>query len=45
MVQVLGAVQKMTVDVRQSSLKQGDVALQHDFSEGLKIVHNQEVSD
>ena len=36
---------KMTVDVRQSSLKQGDVALQHDFSEGLKIVHNEEVSD
>ena len=35
----------MTVDVRQSSLKQGDVALQHDFSEGLKIVHNEEVSD
>ena len=35
---------KLTIDVRQSSLQPGDVALQHDFSEALKIVHNQEVS-
>ena len=35
---------KLTIDVRQKSLQPGDVALQHDFSEALKIVHNQEVS-
>jgi len=35
---------KYTGDVRQESLRPGEVFLQHDFAEALKIVHNQEVS-
>ena len=35
---------KYTVDVRQDTLRPGEVCFQHDFAEALKIVHNQEVS-
>ena len=34
---------KRTTDVRELTLRKGEVSLQHDFAEGLKIVHNQEV--
>ena len=35
---------KFVIDVRQSTLRPGEVCLQHDFSEALKLVHNEEVS-
>lgn len=35
---------KHTADVRQETLRPGEVCLQHDFVEALEIVHNQEVS-
>ena len=35
---------KYTGDIRQESLIPGEVFLQHDFAEALKIVHNQEAS-
>ena len=34
---------QFVIDVRQKRLKPGEVCLQHDFSEYLKIVHNEEV--
>jgi len=35
---------KFVIDVRQKTLRPGEVCLQHDFSEALKLVHNEEVS-
>ena len=32
---------KFVIDVRQSTLRPGEVCLQHDFSEALKLVHNE----
>ena len=34
---------KCTVDVRQSVLREGDVAICHEFTECLTITHNEEV--
>ena len=34
---------QFVIDVRQKRLKPGEVCMQHDFSECLKIVHNEEV--
>ena len=32
-----------TVDVRQQSLRPGEVAIQHDFTEALTLKHNEEI--
>ena len=34
---------QMVIDVRLKTLKPGEVYLQHDFSETLKVIHNEEV--
>ena len=38
---VLGKI--YTTDVRRQSLKDGEVCIQHDFTEALHVKHNQEI--